>query len=171
MKQLVLVRHGKSSWDFPVKDISRPLKKRGIVDGEYMARAFLPYVQPSVKLYTSIAKRAEKTAGIFKEILGIADKDFGRMPELYTFDAPPILKFVEKQNDAIQQIILFGHNPALTLLTNYWGNKCIDNLPTTGIVLLKFKEDHWCNIASGNTEIIMCPKAYRTRNSVRLNNK
>ena len=30
MKKLILVRHGKSSWDFPVKDIDRDLIEKGI---------------------------------------------------------------------------------------------------------------------------------------------
>ena len=38
MKILYIVRHAKSSWNYEyIKDIDRPLKKRGINDAYYMS--------------------------------------------------------------------------------------------------------------------------------------
>jgi len=34
MKQLLLIRHAKSSWDMPLDDKSRPLINRGIKDSQ-----------------------------------------------------------------------------------------------------------------------------------------
>ncbi|MGY8915204.1 MAG: SixA phosphatase family protein, partial [Flavobacteriales bacterium] len=39
MKTLILVRHGKSSWDYQVDDQDRPLKERGINDGHLVGSA------------------------------------------------------------------------------------------------------------------------------------
>ena len=40
MKTLYIVRHAKSSWAYDVKDIDRPLKKRGSDDASLISNAF-----------------------------------------------------------------------------------------------------------------------------------
>jgi phosphohistidine phosphatase len=37
MKNLIVIRHAKSSWDAPLKDIDRPLDNRGIKDAHRIA--------------------------------------------------------------------------------------------------------------------------------------
>ena len=40
MKELILIRHGKSSWDYPVSDKDRPLQERGINDAHLVSNTF-----------------------------------------------------------------------------------------------------------------------------------
>ena len=66
MKQLLLVRHAKSSWaDFSVKDFDRPLNDRGKKDAPEMAKRLRDKDIDIDVFITSPGKRAKKTAEIF----------------------------------------------------------------------------------------------------------
>lgn len=161
MKKLILVRHGKSSWDNPLEDKKRPLKPRGEKDATLIAEAFEPHFTEPIKLYTSKAVRAKTTAEIFKIILEIDDSDFQTTDELYTFDAEKILEFIKKQDDSEEQLMLFGHNPAFTVLVNDLGNRSMNNLPTTGLAVIEFAVEKWSNIEKGETLLTLFPKDFK----------
>src|SRR5688572_33492950 len=66
MKQLLLVRHAKSSWDdFSIKDFNRPLNGRGKKDAPVMAKRLRDKDIKIDAFISSPAKRARKTAESF----------------------------------------------------------------------------------------------------------
>jgi phosphohistidine phosphatase len=77
----------------------------------------------------------------------------------YTDD---ILRMVQKQDDALSDILIFGHNPAFTALANQLMKGHIDNIPTAGIVSLSFDTDTWSKIGStkASADIFDYPKRY-----------
>jgi len=162
MKQLILVRHGKSSWDDPkTADHDRPLKKRGFKDAKLVIKAFGTYMQSPLKVISSSANRALTTANLFKEGLQIADEDFTVVKEAYTFESSELLEVIKKQNNAIERLMVFGHNPAMTSLVNYLGDNYIENLPTTGLVVIDFDTDYWNEIENGKTLVSLFPKMFK----------
>ncbi len=40
MKKLILIRHAKSNWDTPLKDIDRPLDQRGLKDAHLVSLTY-----------------------------------------------------------------------------------------------------------------------------------
>lgn len=44
MKNLILVRHAKSSWEAPLQDVDRPLLHRGIVDAHLVSSTISNYI-------------------------------------------------------------------------------------------------------------------------------
>jgi phosphohistidine phosphatase len=158
MKRLIFVRHGKSSWERPLKDFDRPLKKRAYVDAEHVIAALKSYLDFEVDLFTSPAKRAQTTAHLFKEGLQIRDHQFHIHPSLYTFNSDEVLDFIYKRDDKKNSIMLFGHNPAYTELVNRLGNLDIENLPTTGLVSILFETKSWKDIKKGETQLYLFPK-------------
>ena len=68
MKKLYLVRHAKSSWENnKLKDIDRPLNKRGKRDAPFMGRLMKENnIKPDL-LISSPAERALRTAKIFSK--------------------------------------------------------------------------------------------------------
>lgn len=158
MKKLTLVRHGKSSWKTKDDDRHRPLKKRGHSDGRLVANAFVPFFQQGTKVFTSPAVRAKTTSEIFKSVLKIDDSDFSIAEELYTFDEEHILNFIKSRDNSLEQLLLFGHNPAFTALADDLGSEPLDNLPTTGLVMIEFPVSNWEEIKKGNTILRLFPK-------------
>lgn len=161
MKRLILVRHGKSSWDYLVEDKDRPLKERAYKDAEYVISAFKAHLDFSVVAFSSPAKRAKTTAELFKQQLPIAEKDFSIVPELYTFNSREVLGFIKDVDDDLGNIMLFGHNPAYTELVNSLGNLPIDNLPTSSLVSIVFDTVSWSEIQNGTTQLYLFPKNLR----------
>jgi phosphohistidine phosphatase len=161
MKRLVLVRHGKSSWDNDLPDHERPLKKRAYNDAEVVLNSFSDFYEPGGLLWSSHAVRAHETAKMFKERLNVADADFKVKEELYTFNQNDLLSVIRSCADETDKLIVFGHNPAMTILVNSLGDKKIDNLPTTGLCVIDFEENSWKDIRKGKTILTLLPKNLR----------
>ncbi|QED36802.1 histidine phosphatase family protein [Antarcticibacterium arcticum] len=161
MKRLILIRHGKSSWEYDVADDKRPLKKRGFKDGELIAGTFEKFFDKPVVIYSSPAVRALETAKIFKDKLKVEDKNFNIKPGLYTFSKADLLSQISKCEDSIPKLMVFGHNPAMTGLVNELGDKHFDNIPTTGLTVIDFDSPSWSALGKGKTIMHLFPKNLR----------
>jgi phosphohistidine phosphatase len=146
MISLILVRHAKSSWDLPVQDKERPLieiGKKNIVKVAQKAAAFLPI---DYTIWSSTAKRAKETVLLFCETNKINPDKIIFKDSLYTFDESQLEKEIKKCDDSIKNLIIFGHNEAITNFVNKFGDSFITNVPTAGFVMIKFEQNTWENM-------------------------
>ena len=149
MKTLYLVRHSKSSWSIDgISDRDRPLKGRGIRDAhivsEFVSRSLES--NPSVKLYSSPANRAIHTALIFAEKFNINASQLAIKESLYDCNIHELLSCVKSGSDTEDIAFYFAHNPTITEFVNTMTNAQISNIPTTGLVSIRFDVDHWVEI-------------------------
>ena len=72
----------------------------------------------------------------------------------------PLIGEKEKQSitNSYNNLILFGHNSAITDFVNKFGDIFIDNVPTSGFVSIKFDCDSWETINKGKTDKIIFPR-------------
>ena len=157
-KNLILIRHGKSSWEFDVTDRERPLKPRGVSDICLVAKRFMDFGYDPDSVYSSPAKRALDTAILFTEQALIGSKCIAIKEELYDFSGINVLNFVKSLPNSEQKIIIFGHNHAFTSISNTFGNKIIDNVPTSGLVHLRFEIQSWKELHKGKTVKTIFPR-------------
>ncbi|RZJ62068.1 MAG: histidine phosphatase family protein, partial [Flavobacterium sp.] len=122
MKNLILIRHAKSSWDAPLMDIDRPLSKRGINDAHLMAGTVEEFLPKSYLVWSSNAQRAKNTAYIFAESLSIPIETIIFRDDLYTFDEKKLENIIKGCDNKYDNLILFGHNEAITNFVNTFGN-------------------------------------------------
>lgn len=161
MKTLILVRHGKSSWKYQVGDIDRPLKSRGITDARLVLEAFLKTnILPDL-VVSSPAKRAFDICKIFVDKMEISDEKIEINPTIYDFQGLQTADFIKSLDNNHRKVMLFGHNYAFTWLVNSLGNNYIDNLPTSGLVVINFDVQSWKEVKKGSTELIIFPKDLR----------
>ena len=144
IRQLLLVRHAKSSWDDPsVDDHDRPLNDRGLRNAPEMGKRLQGSGIRPVVWISSTALRAITTAEIIAEQIGFPQNQIQRSKDLYHASAPELQEFIAGLDDEIDTVALFGHNPGMTsLVANLYGLP-IDNLPTSGVVHLQFREASW----------------------------
>lgn len=161
MKTIVLIRHAKSSWDQDVNDLNRPLSKRGFADAHLLSKEFAAYDFRPDAIYSSPANRALTTCSIFMENLNLSENLLTVEEQLYDFGGNRVLRFIKGLNDELNRVMIFGHNHAFTSLTNSLGDKAIDNLPTSGLVMINFEVDSWQSIKKGKTEMILKPKDFK----------
>ncbi|ESU24963.1 phosphohistidine phosphatase SixA [Flavobacterium enshiense DK69] len=149
MKNLILIRHAKSSWKAPLKDLDRPLSKRGIGDAHLTSHAVDRFLPKTFIVWSSPARRAKETAMIYAQNLAIPLETIMYKEDLYTFDESSLENTIKNCENKYDNLILFGHNEAITNFVNKFGDHYIDNVPTSGFVSLKFEEEDWKNIQRG----------------------
>jgi phosphohistidine phosphatase len=157
MKNIILIRHAKSSWEFPVLDKERELTNNGIKRTIEVANNSLPFVFPSATIWCSSAKRTLLTAKIFFKIWNVDTIKLIVKEDLYTFDYSELEEIVKSCHNQCEFLILFGHNSAITDFVNKFGNNYISNVPTSGIVSIIFDTDCWSKITKGIIQTIIFP--------------
>lgn len=147
MKMLYLIRHAKSSWDHPeLRDIDRPLGRRGLRDAPFMANLLKEQaVQPDA-MVSSPARRAHATAIFFANGLGIDPQTILLDKNIYEAFGSDILRIARDWQDEWDTVFLFGHNPTFTTVANYFAEELIENVPTCGIVAIQLEVDSWTKV-------------------------
>ncbi len=158
MKTLILVRHGKSSWEYSVGDKDRPLLLRGIRDGILVANDFNEKMPKVDAAYSSPANRALHTSMIFMRQLHFPLMHFSVVNELYDFSGDQVLQFIKRLPNNLKTVVIFGHNHAFTHIANSLGNTYIENLPTSGLVQIEFNDVDWSSVTKGVTKQTIFPK-------------
>ena len=135
MKDLYIVRHGKSTWDIEgISDIDRSLKERGINDAYKMAERLLVQDRIPQKIISSPAVRALHSATIFARTFNFPYNEIIINEGIYHAGMNVMLSIIQQVDDNINSLMVFGHNPTFTDLANHFINNKIANVPTTGIV-------------------------------------
>ncbi|MCL9804243.1 histidine phosphatase family protein [Flavobacterium amniphilum] len=158
MRVLILVRHAKSSWEFGFEDKKRPLAERGISDIKKIGKQVKKHLPEQLTIWSSMAVRASHTARLFCENAGLEVQNIVFRENLYTFSESELEKEIKKCENTVQNLILFGHNEAITNFVNKFGDEYIENVPTAGFVYLQFEEDSWENINRGRIIKAVFPK-------------
>jgi phosphohistidine phosphatase len=164
MKTLVIVRHAKSSWDQPVlSDHDRPLKKRGYKDAPLMGAVLADWGPPVDRVLSSSAVRALETAEIIVQEMGLPLDEIQIEENLYHASGSEILDIIEEQQDELDGLMLFGHNPGMTDLVNMLSDLDLYNLPTAGVVVLQYEVETWSDISQVDPAQVMIdfPKNHR----------
>ncbi len=165
MKRLYLIRHAKSSWDDPtLSDFERPLNKRGQRDALFMGQRLHTYhVSPDIMI-TSPAKRAWTTAQIIAENIEYSRQQILLKNTIYDASIKTLLHVIRQFPDSAGQVMLFGHNPGLTILTESLTDTVVDNIPTCGIFCIDFDTACWKEVHVGNGKKVFFdyPKKHRS---------
>ncbi|WP_413513441.1 SixA phosphatase family protein [Myroides odoratus] len=150
MKTLILIRHAKSCWETITEDKNRPISKtRGVQDALLVSQAIAPLLPDRFIVWTSTAKRAKQTATIFCQNLEINPAYVIEKEDIYTFDVKKLARSIKKCENMHKALIIFGHNDAITDFVNKFGMVSIDNVPTSGVVVMDFPQEDWKGIKNG----------------------
>jgi len=135
MKTIILIRHAKSSWkDMTLDDYDRPLNKRGKRNLLVMAKHLKNQNLEIDKIYSSAALRAKTTAKEFAKQLKVPLKLY---ESLYMQSVNELLDFINEKLAKHDSIAIVSHNPGLTDLCNEISDTYIENIPTSGYVILQ----------------------------------
>jgi phosphohistidine phosphatase len=158
MKNLLLIRHAKSSWDNPVSGKERNLTERGRNDANLVSLESLNLLRDKFVLFSSNARRAYETATIFATNYSFSVNEIIINEDLYTFDENQLEKVIKSLNNDLENVILFGHNEAITNFVNKFGDIFIENVPTSGLVWIKFDCLEWKLLKKGKTQKVVFPR-------------
>ena len=166
MKTLTLIRHAKSSWKYPgLDDMDRPLNRRGGRDAPLMGDILAERGCHPDAVFASPALRALRTAEMIATAIRYPQQRIMLDDRLYHADAGDLLDVIKSMDDSLGWVACVGHNPGMTDLANYLGRQRFDNVPTCGVVEIRFDTDRWIDIeqTEPNSTDFDFPKKYRSR--------
>ncbi|RRJ84932.1 SixA phosphatase family protein [Aestuariirhabdus litorea] len=143
MKQLLILRHAKSSWSHPeLSDFDRPLNARGQRTAPKMAALVHEHFPDLSLILSSPARRAKETAQAVARRFG-GQPHLELEPDLYHADALQIRHCLAGCDERHPCVMLVGHNPGLEECISELDGDFCDPLPTAGLVVLECAIEQW----------------------------
>lgn len=149
MRTLYLVRHAKSGHDeYVTSDVLRHLSSRGYDDALTAARHLKQRGVSPGQIVSSPAVRTWTTALAFAEQLGYPFRDIVQDASIYEAPLKSLTESLLRTNDKVDSLILVGHNPGMTQLTNYLCGNVIMSFPTSAVACISIPVDAWNEVSS-----------------------
>lgn len=146
MKNLLLMRHAKSSWkDDSLKDHERPLKKRGRKDSMRMARVIVDNNLTPDLILSSTAVRARETVEILAKELAYPGQILFS-DELYMGEPQDYVNALREINEDPNTVMIVAHNPGLEAYLQIIDGE-IESVPTACLGHLVLVLDAWQDIS------------------------
>lgn len=163
MKLLMLMRHGKSDWDAgAASDHARPLAPRGVKAAQTMGRVLDDAALFPDLVVTSSAIRARSTAELViaaggdETPLEVTDALYGSGPQA-------VLDVVHRVDDAVDRIMLVGHQPTWSVAASMLvGGGRID-VRTATVVGIGLHSEAWTALGPGVgiLRFVLQPRMFR----------
>ena len=159
MKNLFLLRHAKSSWDnAALADFDRPLSKRGISNAILLSEHIQKH---NITFDLVLSSPSERTQLTLDLVLSSLDHFPTTTLKESIYHASPfsLTQLIKEQDDAINNLLIIGHNPGLHVLTEMLTNQSILKFPTCAFAKIT-NFNHWKDIDTGilNLESLITPK-------------
>ena len=97
-------------------------------------------------IISSPARRAFSTAKIIAKALGFERSEIVTDEDLYFSGTGGMVSMLEKLDDRYQNVMIVGHNPAMTSLLNVLGKAGVDNMPTCAVAVISFEMASWSEL-------------------------
>jgi phosphohistidine phosphatase len=157
MRELWLLRHGKSDRDTPCTDFDRPLKPRGRRAAQRLGDWLQERRLSPDLVITSPARRALNTAQLVCDALKLHEPP-RQEPRLYLSGIEEIKNVLAECTAKAQCVLLVGHNPDLEeLLVELAGEDDLPEvdklMPTAALARLELPDD-WSQLEAGCARLI-----------------
>jgi phosphohistidine phosphatase len=166
MKQLLLLRHAKSSWDDPaLDDFDRPLAERGLKSARLMGRELAARDWLPDLALVSPALRTSDTWRLVAAELPVHPR-VAFAQALYDASAADILGRIGKADPSSNCLLVVGHNPGLEDLAKQLAaptseakarKKLEEKFPTAALARFVF-EGEWPALSSARLTHCLRPK-------------
>jgi phosphohistidine phosphatase len=156
MRRLTLVRHATAVDKGPEgSDFHRRLKKRGRREAQLMADLVASLVGVPDQLFSSPADRAIETAQVFAERLGVPAERVVMREELYGgLEPDAFLHIVQKFDDRVKNVMVFGHDPSFTEFAAYMIPDFRQSIPKAGVLVMDIDRTSWKSLRGGDARMV-----------------
>jgi phosphohistidine phosphatase len=145
MKNLLLMRHAKSSWkEASLPDHQRPLNGRGKRDAPQMGRHIRDQGIRVDALLCSTAVRARETAVGFLQEYPF-DGKVGYIDDLYQAGPETIISVLNQLPDDVETAMVIAHNPGLDEFLEIVCDEC-GHMPTGCVAYIKYSLERWADL-------------------------
>lgn len=164
MRNLMILRHGKSDWDSSaLDDHSRPLASRGVRSARAVGRAIADYgISPEV-VVSSTATRARSTAELVIEAGGL-DASLHLEDRLYGASVNETLTVVAEYGKSANRVLIVGHQPTWSMTIRHLTGGTVA-VRTATLADVELPIDTWDAVprASGTLVALLQPRMLLTK--------
>ena len=155
MKVLLLVRHGKSSWeDASLSDADRPLAPRGIKEVPAVAKMINSQKYSPDYIVSSPTLRTRQTTELLLQGLEIKNPMIVWDTNLYTQQAHFIFKWLKRLDNDVKTPMLVAHDTFLADLVYMLTNKKVEKFFTSACAVIHLKIDQWSELKESDNELV-----------------
>ena len=148
MKELILMRHGKSSWKHVfLDDFDRPLKKRGKKEALFMAELLQDKKLLPDLILASSAKRTRQTTELVNEIFELGDSQVQFLDSFYLAGENEFIKELSRLNNSIERVMIIGHNPTMEFFTVLISGE-VHSFSTAAVAHIELDISSWKNLTN-----------------------
>lgn len=171
--ELLILRHGKSSWSDPsLDDYDRPLKKRGKDNARSMGQYIKTMDLVPELIISSTARRAAATAKRAARNCGYEEAAIIWERKLYHAGVETWLRHLSKVPNQINRVMIVGHNPGLEDLTHHLCGGKVPHpsdgklIPTATLAVLDIEEP-WLGIGQDRATLRFITRPRQLTNTYR----
>lgn len=168
MKQLLLVRHAKSSWADPLqKDFDRPLNHRGELAAKQVGKWLASAQLLPDQVILSAARRCQQTWECASEDLSGVTAD-PPQEDLYGTNRSGLVSAIRSARPEADRLLVLNHEPTISQVTEWLAEpgaaldctRAFQKFPTAAVAVLEFPTGSWVDIARGTGRFtrFICPK-------------
>jgi phosphohistidine phosphatase len=145
MKNLLIMRHAKSSWEFTnLPDHDRPLNDRGKRDAPRMGKVLLKERLVPQLIISSSAARARSTAEKVAKVSRYSG-EISIDSSLYRAGSSAYLNALRRQTSQYDTVLIVGHNPDVEHLVEILTGNAM-TMPTCGLAYVKLSIERWLDL-------------------------
>lgn len=154
-RKLFLVRHAQPHNDQQYKsDKVRELKPEGFLQAQALA-TYLNQSSYSIDLIiASDSVRTTTTATVIASTINYPTHQIKLAEKIYTGGLPDLLAIINEIPDAVQHLLLVGHNPTISELNNYLTGSLNSNMSTCELNLISMNNG-WDELTEGCGQIVV----------------
>ena len=167
MKQILLLRHAKSSWENGgLDDFDRPLAGRGLHDAPLIGKYLRKIDHKPDQIISSPAQRAKETTKLALDGMRKTEEIISWNEDLYYGGNSDYLKAIQSANERTETIMIVGHNPKIEDTAGALIGKDFSSnvrMPTAALVCLNTYVREWSQVNWGACELawMMIPKVLK----------
>lgn len=146
MKNLLLMRHAKSSWkDVSLNDHQRPLNKRGKRDAPRMGKYLQEQGVIVDAILCSTAVRARETVTRFLNEYTFEGEVF-YVDDLYNASHETYIALLNQMPESVYTVMVVGHNPEMNTFLEITCDE-FEHMPTGAVAVVQFSVKHWSELS------------------------
>ncbi len=152
MKNILVMRHGKSDWSTGRPDHDRPLNRRGATAAAAMGRALAIMHEQPQQVITSSARRARTTAQLAMEA-GAWDCTLVEKDALYGASAMGTLEVLLEADPDAESVMVVGHQPTWGALVAQLTGAAVA-MKTATVAKIELYIRDWTDVLHAHGELI-----------------
>ncbi|MFU8812287.1 MAG: SixA phosphatase family protein [Balneolaceae bacterium] len=148
MKNVLFMRHAKSSWENgELEDHERPLNSRGKRDAPAMARFLKEQYTIPEQIFCSPAQRTRQTCQLICRELNLPDDIIRYEPSLYFEGSDAYLQSIREASEAAETLLVIGHNPMTEqVIRALAGASFRDTVSTAAAACFRTEAETWSKV-------------------------